>query len=257
LSGTGSFAGAVIGFGVPFIVLFPTLYWRALRNRTPAPGSTTDAAWQRVYAIAMLAGAGAMLLSVFALGSHDFKPRWMHQVMMPLPIYLFLRVKAAQVSEKRHTRFVAIALLFALAVVIARFAIYWTDADSCRTCREYWPMAAEARAFRDAGFRQGTIVAERYDRGGNIRYHFPDSRIAIPGYPVATFGEPRGRQCMIVWWGARPMPEVLNRFLRHALNAKIPVAVELRTVSAPLQLAPQRRDQVTFVVLPSGIGDCN
>jgi hypothetical protein len=103
----------------------------------------------------------------------------MHQVMMPLPIYLFLRARIAGVNERANKIFAAIALGFALIAAGGRVYIYETHAKDCKTCREYWPMRSYARAFQRAGFVRGTILAETYDLGGNLRAVFPDSRQAI------------------------------------------------------------------------------
>ncbi|HEV2563127.1 MAG TPA: glycosyltransferase family 39 protein [Rhizomicrobium sp.] len=251
LKGVGNLGLALIEFVIPAGLILPLLYWRACKPLAGL-GGEDDRAWLRVYEITMLVGAFVMLGAVFFVGAEFFKPRWMHQVLMPLPIYFFLRVKLAGASERSNKIFAGIALGFAILAVIARVVVFQTHGEHCKGCREYWPMQRYADVFRRSGFDRGTILAADYDLAGNLRYVFPDSRILTPGYPVAGFGPPIAGPCLVVWEGDRPLPDETKTYLTDALGAKLSDNALRGDVEATLLTTKNRRDRMNFILLPQG-----
>jgi hypothetical protein len=193
-----------------------------------------------------------MLVAVFFVGTEAFKARWMHQVMLPLPIYLFLRARIAGVNDRNNKIFAAIALVFALLAIVARFAIYQTHVKDCKECREYWPMQSYAQGFERAGFRQGTILAETYDLGGNLRAVFPQSRVVTPGYPVQVFGPPVAGPCLVVWEGDRKPPKNLTDYLAAHYGTTVKDAVSQGDVNATLLTSKTRRDTMNYILIQKG-----
>jgi len=250
LIGAGDLVWALISFGLPFIVIFPFLYWPACKKLTVTEEEDRD--WLRLYEITMIAGALMMLVAVFFVGTEAFKARWMHQVAMPLPIYLFLRARIAGVNDRNNKIFAAIALLFALGVVGARVGIYETHANTCKECREYWPMQTYARAFQRVGFSQGTILAETYDLGGNLRGVFPTSRVVTPGYPVQVFGSPVPGPCLLVWEGDRPPSKDLTGYLAANYGVTVKDAVTRGDVNAALLTSKTHRNTMNYVLIQKG-----
>lgn len=224
LKGTLNLDIALVLFAMPMAALFAALYWPALRPIRRA--SDEDRDWLKLYGIAMVVGAVIMWGAVFFVGTESFKERWMHQVLLPLPIWLFLRAKIAGTGERANKLYVGLALLFAVGVVAARVGIYEFGAARCKNCREYWPMQAYARNLELAGFNSGTIVAagpqasEAYDLAGNLRGVFPQARVLTPGYPVSVFGPPVPGQCLIVWQGQGAMPQALRDYVEGPLDTK-------------------------------------
>ncbi|HUJ02758.1 MAG TPA: glycosyltransferase family 39 protein, partial [Rhizomicrobium sp.] len=100
LVGAGDLVVALASFGLPFLLIFPLLYWPACRRLNAVDEQDRD--WLRLYEITMLAGVIIMLGAVFFVGTEAFKARWMHQVAMPLPIYLFLRARIAGATERAN-----------------------------------------------------------------------------------------------------------------------------------------------------------
>ncbi len=253
LKGAGDLVIAIVGFAIPALVLGPILYWRAC---FPLQGGTDDErAWLRVLGITMLAATAIMLCAVFFIGPEEFKPRWMHQVVMPLFIWFFLRVKLTGGYERANKIFAALVLVFALGVVGARITIYETHADDCKTCREYWPMTSYARAFRMAGFTDGTVVAATYDLGGNLRPVLHGARVVTPGYPPSVFGAPRGGQCLIVWEGRGDLPGEVTAYLNETLGARVTEDAPRGTVEARLVTSDGRLAAMRYILMP-GKGAC-
>lgn len=250
LVGTGNLVWAFISFGLPFIVIFPVLYWPACGKLTVDDEQDRD--WLRLYEIIMIAEFVTMLVAVFLVGTEAFKARWMHQVAMPLPIYLFLRARIAGTSERTNKIFAGIALVFALAAMLARFAIYETHVKDCKECREYWPMQTYAEAFRRAGFSRGTILAEHYDLAGNLRPAFPDSRVVTPGYPVQVFGPPVPGPCLLVWEGDRAPSKDLVDYLMRYYGASVDQSSVRGNVNALLLTSKTRRDTMNYILIQKG-----
>jgi len=250
LEGVGGLFIAFIGFLLPFLAIYPFLYWPACKPLRPQ--EPEDTAWLRFYEITMIAGMTIMLGSVFFVGTEEFKERWMHQVAMAAPIYLFLRVRIANVPDVRSKIFVGIALVFAFGVAIARFAIYETHAKSCKECREYWPMQSFARAFQQAGFDRGTVLAPTYDLAGNLRSVFPDSRLVTQGYPVSVFGPPVPGSCLVVWEGSNPLPKDADDYLHDNFGVRVADAVTRGDVDAALLTSKSRLDHMNYAIITKG-----
>jgi hypothetical protein len=254
LKGSGNLVVALIGFAVPIGAIFPLLYWDACKPLAAA-GDDEDRDWLKMYGIAMLAGIVIMWGAVFFVGTESFKERWMHQVLLPLPIWLFLRAKMAGTSNRSNRIFLWAAALFMVGVVATRFIIYETGGTHCKTCREYWPMQAYALNLERAGFTGGTILAagphpdEAYDLAGNLRGVFPNARVLTPGYPVAVFGPPVPGQCLVVWEGKDAMPKSLRDYLEGPLGTRL----DNRDVQGDMMIAligTHRLNEMRYVQLP-------
>ena len=246
--GTGDLVWALISFGL--VLIFPLLYWPACKKLTSADRDDRD--WLRLYAITMIAGVLIMFVAVFFVGTEAFEARWMHQVAMPLPIYLFLRARIAGVDARANKIFAAIALTIALLVVGARVYIFETHANDCKECREYWPMQSYARAFQRVGFDHGTILAETYDLGGNLRGPFPQARVVTPGYPVQVFGPLVAGPCLLVWEGDRAPSKGLTDYLAANYGATIKDAATRGDVNAALLTSKTRRDTMNYALIEKG-----
>jgi 4-amino-4-deoxy-L-arabinose transferase-like glycosyltransferase len=250
LKGTGNLVVALAGFVLPFGAIFLLLYWNACKPLGGA-GDDEDRDWLKMYAVAMIAGIVIMWLAVFVVGTEAFKARWMHQVLLPLPIWLFLRARMAGTAERSNRIFLWCAAVFALAVMVARVAIYETGGNHCKVCREYWPMSAYATALNRAGFNGGTILAPTYDLAGNLRGVFTDSRVVTPGYPLAVFGPPVPGPCLVMWEGAGEMPKSARDYLEGPMGARLGKDDLRGDLTVPL-LTTHRFDTMSYVLLPEG-----
>jgi hypothetical protein len=250
LVGTGDLIWAFISFGLPLIAIFPLLYWPACKPLTITDDEDRD--WLRLYEITMIAGLLMMWGAVFFIGTEAFKARWMHQIAMPLPIYLFLRARIAQAGDRANKIFAAVALVFALAVVGARVYIYETHAKDCKECREYWPMQTYARDFKRVGFDHGTILAETYDLGGNLRGVFPQARVVTPGYPVQVFGPSVAGPCLLVWEGDKQPSKDLLDYLSANYGVSIADAAVRGDSDAALLTSKSRRAVMNYALIQKG-----
>jgi hypothetical protein len=66
--------------------------------------------------------------------------------------------------------------------------------------RLHLPIAEVAARIRATGFQRGTVVAGDTFLGGNLRLHFPDSRILTPALAgIAVPAPPGPGQCLVAW----------------------------------------------------------
>ncbi len=252
MQGTGDLVFALATFALPVALIFPLLYWRALRPLAGIQADPEDRAWLRAYAIALIAGLVIVLGALIFLAPETLKEGGPYAVMLLLPIYAFLRARIAGGADRANKIFVACVGVFVLAVMGTRIAIYETHADNCKACREYWPMPTYADGLRQAGFQQGTILGATYDLAGNMRFRFPQSRVVTPGYPPNLFGPDPGGQCLVVWDGESDTPKATRDYLTDALHAKLTSASMRGDITAKLLTSKKRFATMSYILLPPG-----
>ncbi len=205
VTGTGMLAWSLVEFTLPFSLIFAALFWGQITGPRPArPGQERLHDYKRLLEIVMIAGALMMLSAVFIGGATHFKGRWMHQVLIVLPIYAFLLIRLADepVPLGRLKAYGSIVAVAAALVIGVRIVSYEVNIANCSKCWEYQPFDRFADALRQQGFRKGTIVVSNMYVGGNLRAQFPDSRVVMRGYPLEVFPDPTiGGHCLIAWLG--------------------------------------------------------
>jgi len=287
LTGTVSLLVSLLEFTLPASLLAALFFWRtwlpgsAKASPSPADQPMAPADWARLLEGVMILGAGFMWLAVLVLGAAEFKGRWMHQVLMGLSIYLFLRllIAAKLQGTSWSERFggaargfmVAIAAVVALAF-IARPVSYALYSQSCGKCWAYENFDRYTQGLYKDGFRGGTIVVKNMYTGGNLRLYFPESRVLIHDYPLSIFpgiGEqvddprsPAQGQCLLAWLGdkgeiprkMRPLLEELGVDPERADAQRGRITARYHTTGT--WLGERRMGQLSYVLYPMGNGDC-
>jgi 4-amino-4-deoxy-L-arabinose transferase-like glycosyltransferase len=253
LAVVSNFLLALILFAIPAVLAFPILYPRAC---LPLPEDRQHNSWLRFYKIAMAAALVTSLAAALLFRSGDAKESWIYPVLLPLPIYLFLRAKLAYFdSEARDRRFFVFIAVCIVAAIAARVAMYEFGAKTYRNYVEYWPFARYADSFRQAGFVSGTIAAPEPGLAGNLRLHFPDARVVTPQAPADTFGAPVPGECLVVWKGDANLPPRLRDYVTQTYGAKL----QDRAVQGDVEAAPLKGKgplaRVNFLILAQGACD--
>jgi hypothetical protein len=256
-TGLASYLNTLFDFIAPFIPLAPLVYWRTLKPLPGDAGEARDRAWLRVLNITMIVSGVSMFAALGFFRTAEFNLRWMYPVLMQMPLWFFLRVKLAysgQESSKAGANriFAGIVIVFSVAAIVAQIWVYEAHAKSCKICRDYWPMAQYAEAFRRAGFDGGTIIAPAYDLAGNLRYVFRDARVVTPGYPVSVFGPPLPGKCLVVWEGDGPLPRKTIDYISETYGASIAQSTVQGDAESPLITYPKRRVRMNYILLPEG-----
>ncbi|MBI1328869.1 MAG: hypothetical protein GC166_03085 [Alphaproteobacteria bacterium] len=233
----------------PLLAIAPVLYARAL---SASRASEIDLIWLRFFSVA---AAVSVLLNVCLYAAGMLPPPLMAAVMT-LTLWFFMRVKLAAFSDRAHQLFAGIVFALALASIGWQTYAYQSGAYACRECSAYWYMPAYVRGLRNAGFNEGTIVADTVALGGNLRTVFPASRIVTPDAEPSTFGLPKNGQCLIVWEGRGEVPPAMSVYLRADLSANISPAAPRGTIDARLLKSDGRFAAVRYILLP-GSGACD
>jgi 4-amino-4-deoxy-L-arabinose transferase-like glycosyltransferase len=141
------------------------------------------------------------LLLVVAVGAREFHERLMQPPLFILPLFLFMLVERGRPSPRAVNAFAILVALLVPVALAARIVVYQIGADYCGSCRNMVPFERLADDLQSAGFSgMGTIVAEGFHIGGNMRVAFPDARIIDSDYPPATWPSARGNGgCLLVW----------------------------------------------------------
>ncbi len=264
--GTGMLAFSLLEFTLPFSLIFIALFWPSLRpgpDRAASDLADLRTGYLRLLEIVMIAGALMMLAAVFFGGATHFKGRWMHQVLMGLPIYLFLRASLSPVppSLPRLKVYGGLVAATALLVVAARIVSYDMNIKSCSKCWEYQPFADYADDLRQHGFIDGTILVNNMYLGGNLRAQFPDARVLIHGYPLSIFPKTQSAQnagsCLIAWMNDKPsVPDKLGPLRAKLGLDPLPDDHERGRVRRRIDPDNDRWFTLSYAFLRDGAGDC-
>jgi hypothetical protein len=179
-----------------------------------------------------------------------FKARWLLPLLYPVPIYL-VAVVQERLGHRPFRRLLVCSAVVAGIIMLALpgrivFARY-TGSYS----RMNYPYDQLAGQLRSAGFRDGIIVAENHQLGGNLKLRFPGSRVVVAGFgplPAAV-----DRQLLIVWdaAGSEGVPPLLS-----PLVASLPAGASgnIRQAEAPARYVPQKRERLAYIISGPGSG---
>jgi len=121
-----------------------------------------------------------------------------------------------------------------------------------------------ARQVHAAGFVSGTIFAHYFphDLAGNLRPHFPETRIVSTKFPtVAPPPNPGTGQCLMIWF-PKPMGVMDGNGMGTKANQMLDTAFPFRldrpvsSITVTLDRTGDRSARVDFVLLDPGVGDC-
>jgi hypothetical protein len=232
-SGAVSLASGLIEFTLPMSLFWLMLFWELwLPILYPVfPRRSTDeeqheAAWRRLFARATIIALCMYGLGL-VIGVETFRVHWLLPVMFTAPIWMFSHVKRAGEFPIAIRAFAALAGMFILLAIGARFVEWRTDINRCTTCRAYTPFKAwaadlEAKGFRiqPGAFSPGTIVSADRFLGGNLKAVFPKARVLDASItPTAFPASTSSGFCLAVWIGQPKMPDELFAYLKTELHA--------------------------------------
>ena len=201
--GTMRLAKSVLVYPQPLLPLVVLVFagplWRGLRGPAePGEGGRPDIAligWTMAISIAL------HLVLVLALGAKEFSERLMQPPLFILPMALFMLIERGRPARLAVNAFATMLALLVAGTLAARIVVYLRGADHCGSCRDMMPVEALASQLRAAGFSgSGTILADGFHVGGNMRVAFPHARIVDVSFLPTIWPAPRGEgQCLLVW----------------------------------------------------------
>lgn len=226
----GTASVAAVAFLV-FVIAFGKEMFSALRA-----GNDWTRLLERTWLVALVALLGLVLF----FGVAEIRDRWLIPLVMPLPLYLCLKLEAAGADSRKPFRiFLAIAVaimvltpsILGLRIVTAGWTGHYQKLNV-----PYGPMVE--RLVGEAREAPGVIVAGDGQLAGVVRLHARGVPVMAPGIPQFQPDIPEGKPVLVVWRygrraseaGASPeMPGNVARFI----GQKLPAA---RSVGAPQAL---------------------
>ena len=236
------------------LLVFPQLVpWRSAGNIAP---NRYRLMLERFFLIVV----GLLAAAVILFGVRHFKDRWMQPLLFLTPLYVFVRLREVGVAPGRLHLFAGVLAFFGLVWLVGLLAQAWVAPWFGMYSRLHAPFEDIAHQLREAGFKQGTIVAENTFIGGNLRLAFMDSRVMTPEVVPDTQAVPRDPgQCLVVWDGRdrQPLPVPLQRFLTETLHAQLPGTQAPRYAEARLKRSHQHVFRLGFLLWPDGPQWCH
>ncbi len=247
---------AAVGFLLPLGAMLALLFWPGLRrlNNPEAP----SAAYRRVLGFYLLILLVLVAVAVVASGITRFRTHYMF-VLIVLPIWYFARVQANWHWHRAPAVFCGTITFFAAAVVIALPVKNWVDPKVCEKCYFHLDYDDFTNQLKTAGFSGGTILGADfpYDLAGNLRVHFPDSRVVsakhrafIPPVSEGTAGD-----CIVIW---RPgLRNDLLDYASSALGAPAHTDFQVGEFLVPIVRNPEHRERFQFMLFGKDRGGCS
>ena len=257
-TGLGQLVWASVRFLSPLwlicVLAFPPLVSRRFSATTSCQRYRRTL--ERFFLLVFIILAAAVIL----FGVTHFKDRWMQPFLFLVPLYVFVRLQdIGGIVPSRLYLFACLLALFGLVFLVAPLAQAWVAPWFGLYSRLHAPFEAVASQLREAGFSQGTIVAETTFIGGNLRLAFPTSRVLTPEIlaGLRVHPQPTG-QCLVVWDGddRRPFPPPLRRFLEETLHAWPLSDQAPHSIETQFQHSHQQLFRIGFWLFPDGLGDC-
>jgi hypothetical protein len=250
-------------FLAPAAVLWVVLFWRAFLSRVPA--SDDSVATRRLFDRWLALSYAVVVAGVVFAGATAIKYHYMVVVLLPAPIWLFLRLNDMDLPPWRVQAY-ALSALVAVAAVFAVVAVRGFGPPNCGRCYLHWDYAGVTDRLKSAGFTGGTIIADDHHVGGNLRTYFRDSRLftlkfedfAPPRRAAANGGETKG-QCLMIWDAAQDgpeLPEDMLGFARIRLGVHVDEAQAPGLIELPYRHSTKRFLKLGYVLFPGGSGSC-
>ncbi|MCC7048999.1 MAG: glycosyltransferase family 39 protein, partial [Alphaproteobacteria bacterium] len=251
-------------FLAPAVVLWAALFWRAFLGRVPA-GDGEGLAMRRLFDRWLLLSYGVLVAGVLFAGATAIKYHYMVVVLLPAPIWLFLRVRDLNLPPWRAGAYAAAAMLAALAIVTV-VAVRGFVGTKCGRCYLHWDYAGVSDKLRGAGFTGGTILADDHHVGGNLRTYFPHARLFtmkfedyVPPRHADGNGGGTAGQCLVIWDATQEgqeIPEDLLGFARFRLSVRADEGEPPGLIEMPYRHARKRSLKLGYVLFPQGSGSC-
>ena len=195
--------------GIP-ILAFSPIFIRKWRRAASDAQPSANAPILSLLWRTLAAGLALTLIAVVAFGVTYIRDRWLQPLFFALPI-LLVGALHAQFKETDIKRLFQLAIAVAIMALAAiNFTVFGANVLN-RPHNLNIPYAALAEKLREAGFDRGTIIANGFSLGGNLKNQFRTSRVIVPEMNEKT---PPQRPMLMIW-SARTDAEPAD-FLQYA-----------------------------------------
>ncbi len=234
LSGLVAVPAAVLIFSTLTVFCFTLAFrkdlWRAMRAQND---------WSRLIERMALTLALIFLALVLFMGITSMRARWLTPILFLLPLYLCLKLDAADIDARSGFRRFLPMVLVVMAIVPA--ALFLRIAGS-GLFGNYPKLSVPYAAFVDAvlketGGKPGFVIAHDKYLAGNLRMQLPDVPVDARYYGYTPpFEWSKDRPILLAWRqdedAGDAMPEELAGRVREIAHVD-PASIEVKTVDVP------------------------
>ncbi|MBS0384342.1 MAG: glycosyltransferase family 39 protein [Proteobacteria bacterium] len=247
-----SLGEGVLTFLAPFW-LAALIFWPTLRAKREG-GSP----WLRAMLLGLGLTFGVLIGAVLVAQVTDFKPRYMHPILIAAPLLFFFWIGHKPANPGAERWFAGVAAIFVVGVFAGLVGQALIEPSGCKNCWLQMPAPALAGELERQGLGEGTILTENAHIGGNLRILLPRARVFSRDYGMAE-AAPTGRgQCLLIWdsrMRGQAAPEPLLRFLTDRFGGA-PGYGPIVYVTEPLLRGGGRTDSFGVMRVAGRSGDC-
>ncbi|MDH1271677.1 glycosyltransferase family 39 protein [Rhizobium pusense] len=216
IQGILSIIMAGFSFSVVTVIIFTAAFgsdfFRAMKSGNQ---------WTRLFERAWCVAALLLLIIVLFFGAVEIRARWLTPLLLTLPLYLCLKLEAAETSlEKPFRRFarIILAVMAVIPVTLAGRILFSGWIGSYEKLNvPYGPMVEQL--IGNASDHPAAIIAGDVQLAGNIRLHVPNIPVMAPKYPDFLPNIPAGQSILLIWRERRsgtPVPEIPKDLAHYA-----------------------------------------
>lgn len=252
-AGLLSLIEGVASFLAPFW-LAALIFWRTLRAK-----SRNAEPWLRAMLIALGVTFAGLVAAVFIAQVTDFKPRYMHPILLTTPLLFFFWLGHRPANRGAQLWLAGIAAAFVIGVFAGLAGQAIAEPRGCKNCWLQMPVPALAAELQRQGLGEGAILAENAHIGGNLRLFLPHARVYSPDYPMAEAAPTGAGLCLLIWnsrmHGQSP-PQPLTQYLMEHFGGAFGNGPTIY-VTEPLLRGGGRTDSFGVMRVTGRNGDCS
>ncbi len=143
---------------------------------------------------------GGLILAVFVTRSRRFPDRWLTPFVLMLPLLLFGRLQARQLSRERLQRYAALLIVIAVVLTGARVYKYWHDYRHQGSDPIHFSFKEPAEQLRKSLSGHAVLIGQRPPIMGNLRANLPEiSCLATPHVCFQPDEVRKSKQFIVLW----------------------------------------------------------
>ncbi len=238
----------IVVYVLPFALVFLAVFRGTWTREATFQGA------RRLLGVLLLVQVGILIAGTLTGQLTYFRVRWLMPVFVLAPLFAFTWIDPMALDRRRIARYVVVLLIVETLVVLGLLANVLRGDAFGRPTGLNAPYDAVADALATAGFTRGTIATGEGPLAGNLRLHFPDSRVirlSSPDYLPPATGE---GQCLVVWEEPRGGSELVS-WVASALGARVEAESPQR-ISVRYRHTRAHSLEVRYILLPTGRGEC-
>lgn len=167
----------------PYIFILPLVFPGLLRSILRSPlrpqaGPAADLS-QFILHVLLIEVAWLVLFDGVVFQHADYAVHTLLPMFMVAIVWLTDKVRQSAPSAARVRAYLAILLALTVLAFVGRAANMFVLDPVCSKCRWGIPYDQLAERIRATGFRDGTLVVDEEELGGNLRRFFPTARIVL------------------------------------------------------------------------------